>query len=242
MTSPTSPTAASASGAANPGKLALRGPIVQVAIDVLTIDEALRIGEIAVAAGADWLEAGTPLITFEGVRAIGALAREFPGVPVLADYKMMDGVRKYVVEAGRQGGRIATICSVASDASVRAAVAAGNDAGVAVICDLYAHPDVPGRAVELEAMGVDSVYVHLGADQRAESPARSPFAGVEECVEQLKIPVGVGTFKVEEAREAFRRGASIAVIGHPVISAPDARDQLRRYVEEGKAAWNERHR
>lgn len=230
----------SADAAGRLTKLALRGPIVQVAIDVLTIDEALRIGEMSVAAGADWLEAGTPLITYEGVRAIGALARAFPGVPVLADYKMMDGVRKYVVETARQGGRIATICSVASDASVRAAVAAGNAAAINVICDLYAHPDVPGRAVELEAMGVDSVYVHLGADQRAENPARSPFAGLAECVERVKIPVGVGTFKIEEAREAFRLGATIAVIGHPVISAPDARDQLRRYVEEGKAAWNAR--
>ena len=66
-------------------KLTLTPPIVQVAIDVLTIDDAMRIAEAAVRAGADWLEVGTPLVTFEGVRAIGALARAFPGVPVLAD-------------------------------------------------------------------------------------------------------------------------------------------------------------
>src|SRR5262249_48613478 len=77
-------------------KLGIQPPVVQVAIDVLSIDEALRIAEAAVRAGVDWLEAGTPLITFAGVQAIGALARAFPGVPVLADYKMMDGVRKYV--------------------------------------------------------------------------------------------------------------------------------------------------
>ena len=47
-------------------------------------------------------KAGTPLITYEGVRAIGALAKAFPGIPVLADYKMMDGVRKYVVETANQ--------------------------------------------------------------------------------------------------------------------------------------------
>lgn len=218
-------------------KLIIKPPVVQVAIDVLKIDDALRIAEAAVRAGVDWLEAGTPLITFEGVRAIGVLAREFPGVPVLADYKMMDGVKKYVVETRNQGGSIATICSVASDASIRACVAAGREAEIVVITDLYANPDVPGRAVQLEAMGVDSVYVHLGADQRNENMALSPFAGLQECVERVKIPVGVGTFKHEEGKTAFKLGASIAVIGFPVIASANVEDELRRYVEEGKAEW-----
>ena len=70
--------------------LPITPPIVQVAIDVLDVDRALKVAEAAVRAGVDWLEAGTPLITFQGVRSIGALAREFPEHPVLADFKMMD--------------------------------------------------------------------------------------------------------------------------------------------------------
>src|SRR5437899_851001 len=120
-------------------------PIVQVAIDMLKLDDALRIGEAAVKAGADWLEAGTPLITFEGVRAIGELARAFPGVPILADYKAMDGVRKYVIETENQGGHIATVCAVASDATIKVAVDAGKESGIAIVSDLYAAPDVAGR-------------------------------------------------------------------------------------------------
>src|SRR5438309_7633491 len=153
-------------------RIAINGPIIQAAIDVLSIDEALRIGEACVKAGVDWLEAGTPLITFAGVAAIGALAREFPETPVLADYKMMDGVRKYVVETAKQGGRLATICAVASDASIREAVRAAEENGIVLISDLYAAPDVAGRAVELKEMGVHSVYVHWGADQRKENPDR----------------------------------------------------------------------
>lgn len=221
-------------------KLVIQPPIVQVAIDVLTIDQALKIAEAAVNAGVDWLEVGTPLVTFEGTRAIGALAREFPGVPVLADYKMMDGVKKYVAETRNQGGRIATICSVASDASIRAAVAQGRESEIVVITDLYANPDVPGRAVQLEAMGVDSVYVHLGADQRNENMSLSPFAGLEECVERVRIPVGVGTFSIEEGRTAFSLGASIAVIGVPVILAANPEEELRKYVETAKSAYRAR--
>lgn len=211
-------------------------PIVQVAIDVLNVDDAMRIAEAAVRAGVDWLEAGTPLITFAGVRAIGALAAAFPGVPVLADYKMMDGVRKYVLETANQGGRIATVCAVASDASVREAVRAGRDAGVTIITDLYAAPDVAARAVEMQSMGVDSVYVHWGADQRKEMPDRDPLADLAAVVERVSIPVGVGTFSVDDGARAFRTGASIAVIGVPLIQAADVEAALREYVDRAKAA------
>src|SRR5689334_20632760 len=111
-------------------KLVIQPPVVQVAIDVRTVDEALRIAEAAVRAGVDWLEVGTPLVTFAGTPAIGALARAFPGVPVLADYKMMDGTAKYVHETAAQGARICTVCAVASDASIRAAVKAAGEAAV----------------------------------------------------------------------------------------------------------------
>src|SRR3712207_5325698 len=92
--------------------LPIAPPIIQGAIDTLDVERALRVAEAAVGAGVDWLEAGTPLITFEGVRAIGVLAREFPEHPVLAYLKMMDGVRKYVLATAAQGRRIATICGV----------------------------------------------------------------------------------------------------------------------------------
>jgi 3-hexulose-6-phosphate synthase len=221
-------------------KVAIHSPVVQVAIDVLTIPDALRIAEAAVRAGVDWLEVGTPLVTFSGVAAIGALAREFPGVPVLADYKMMDGVRKYVAETANQGGRIATICAVASDASIREAVRAAQEVGVTLITDLYASPDVAGRAAQMEEMGVDSVYVHWGSDQRNESPNHDPLTDLPAVVERVSLPVGVGTFSVEDGVRAIRLGAGIVVIGHPLIQAPNLEDALRKYVEECKAVGGKR--
>ncbi|NBS34151.1 MAG: D-arabino 3-hexulose 6-phosphate aldehyde lyase, partial [Planctomycetia bacterium] len=37
-------------------------PIVQISLDLTDINEALATAEIALRAGVDWLEAGTPLI------------------------------------------------------------------------------------------------------------------------------------------------------------------------------------
>ncbi len=221
-------------------KLRIEPPVVQVAIDVLNIDDALRIAEAAVRAGVDWLEVGTPLVTFCGVTAIGALARAFPGVPVLADYKIMDGARKYVVEAGRQGGRIATVCAQASDATIRAAIQGGIDSGVAVIADLYNSPDVASRAEWLESAGIDSAYVHWGADQRTEDPPRDPLRDLPSVLERVSIPVGVGTFSVADGVRAFSLGADIGVVGVPLIQADNVEAALRAYVQEGKAAYRKR--
>ena len=220
--------------------LVFQPPIVQVAIDVLNIDRALKVAEAAVRAGVDWLEVGTPLVTFEGVRAIGALARAFPQMPVLADFKMMDGVRKYVLATAEQGGRIATICGVSSDASIRTAVQAGKECGVRIICDLYAAPDGPRRAQEVVALGVDSAYIHYGADQRSEDPDRDPHLFLDEVVGKVEIPIGVSTFSVESGVDGARRGADIFVIGVPFILEEDPTNSLREYCLRVREAWHTR--
>ena len=211
-------------------------PIVQAAIDVLTIDDALRIAESAVKAGVDWLEAGTPLITFAGTAAIGALAREFPHLPMLADYKTMDGARKYVLETKAQGGHFSTVCAQAADETVVAAVEAGRESGIGIVCDLINAPDIAARAAEVEALGVDSVYLHWGADQRSADPMRDPQRDLAAVLEEVRIPVGVATFSAAEGARAIRAGAKIAVIGFPLIGEPDVEAALKRYVDAVKSA------
>src|SRR5690606_39413006 len=55
-----------------------------------SLDDALKTAEIAVRAGVDWLEAGTPLILAEGLHAVRALRKRFPKHPIVADLKTMD--------------------------------------------------------------------------------------------------------------------------------------------------------
>ena len=66
-------------------------PIVQISLDLIDLDEAITHAEMALRAGVDWLEAGTPLILAEGMRSVRALRERFPEVPIVADLKTMDG-------------------------------------------------------------------------------------------------------------------------------------------------------
>lgn len=54
--------------------------IVQISLDLTSIDEAVETARIAMRSGVDWLEAGTPLILAEGMNGIRALRSEFPSV------------------------------------------------------------------------------------------------------------------------------------------------------------------
>ena len=46
---------------------------------------------MALRAGVDWLEAGTPLIIAHGMAGVRALRERFPETPIVADLKTMDG-------------------------------------------------------------------------------------------------------------------------------------------------------
>ena len=212
-------------------------PIVQVSVDVPTTDEAIAIARMALRAGVDWLEVGTPLILSEGLPAISALVAEFPGEPIFADIKIVDGARKYVVAAAEYGAHYVSVCGVASDASIRQAVAGGDDTGIQVVVDLYAAADPVTRARQVVAMGADLVYVHYGGDSWAEDPGSDDTATVVALVKAVvDVPVGVVSFDVASAVASVQAGADIVLIGHPYLRGPDAETMLTDYVRQVKAA------
>src|SRR5688572_12491033 len=178
--------------------IAIKPPVIQLAIDLPDVDAALRLAEIGVKAGVDWLEAGTPLIVRRGADAIGAIARAFPEFPVLADYKTMDSGGKNVQLTKEQGGHIMTVCAGATDETVQAAVAASKETGVLVVVDTIGVRDQAGRSREVEAMGVHSVYLHYGADQWRKDASKDGTQWIPSVRAAVKCPIGCGTFGVED--------------------------------------------
>ena len=68
--------------------MATERPLLQVALDFVDLDRALLLAEESVAGGADWIEAGTPLIKSVGLDAVRELKRRFPDKTVVADLKL----------------------------------------------------------------------------------------------------------------------------------------------------------
>lgn len=215
----------------------LRPPVIQLAIDLPDVDAALRLAEIGAKAGVDWLEAGTPLIVRRGADAIGAIARAFPQFPVLADYKTMDSGGKNVHLTREQGGHVMTVCAGAADETIKAAVAASKETGVLVVIDTIGVRDQVARCREVEAMGVDSIYLHYAADQWRADPSRDGTQWVPGVRAAVKVPLGCGTFGVEDAVRAASMGTDVFAIGHPLISGPDPLGALKEYCQRVREAY-----
>jgi 3-hexulose-6-phosphate synthase len=206
--------------------------VVQVSIDVPTVDEALAVAEMAARAGVDWLEVGTPLILFSGIPAIREIAGAFPGREIFADLKLVDGARKYVVSAAAHGATMVSVCGVAADATIREAVAGGRESGCRVVVDLYASPDPVRRAREVADIGADLVYIHYGGDAHFEAPDLDNTLGlIPKVCASVNVPVGVVTFDAEGAVAAVREGANVVLVGHPYLLGTDAEGMLTDYVQ-----------
>src|SRR5918998_6550204 len=206
-------------------------PIVQVSLDLTSVEEALHFAEIAVRAGVDWLEAGTPLILAEGLRAVRALRAEFPNHPIVADLKTMDGG---YLEAEMMAGAGAThvvVMARAHPATIKQVVQAGRDFGLKVMADDLGADDKPAACRMMQELGVDYIVHHTGFDERRDPDVQaalggrvpSPLDDLREIVAAVDIPVqAVGGLSVEQAIACPSYGAPLVVIGAPLAIDPDA--------------------
>lgn len=193
-------------------------PIVQISLDLTNIDEALEMAEIAIDAGVDWIEAGTPLLLAEGLHAVRKLHERFPDKPIVADLKTMDGGYLEVEMMAKAGATHVVVMGVAHPATIRAVVRAAQDYDVKVMGDIMASPDKKSCAKMLEENGVDYIIVHTGFDERGEDPERSPFDCLEDVVSAVSIPVqAVGGLAIDQAAQMPKHGAPLVVIGAPLV-------------------------
>ncbi len=203
-------------------------PIVQISLDLTNIAEALETARMALRAGVDWLEAGTPLILAEGLHGVRALRSEFPGVPIVADLKTMDGGYLEAQMMARAGATHVVVMARAHDETIRCVVQAGRDFGVRVMGDNMVCPDMVAGAKRIEDLGCDFVVHHIGYDERRGIAARglrmpSPLDQLRDVVAAVSIPVqAVGGLSLEQAIACPSLGAPLVVLGAPLTIDADS--------------------
>jgi 3-hexulose-6-phosphate synthase/6-phospho-3-hexuloisomerase len=203
-------------------------PVVQISLDLTDINEAVATAEMALRAGVDWLEAGTPLILAEGLRAVRALRERFPATPIVADLKTMDGGYLEAEMMAKAGANFVVVMARAHEETVRAVVRAGRDYGVQVMGDNLACEDMVAAARRLEELGCDYIVHHVGYDERRGIAARglpmpSPLDKLRDVVAAVSIPVqAVGGLTIEQAVRTPEYGAPLVVIGAPLAIDSEA--------------------
>lgn len=203
-------------------------PLVQISLDLTNIDEALETAKLAMRAGVDWLEAGTPLILAEGLHGVRKLREAFPEVPIVADLKTMDGGYLEAEMMAKAGATHVVVMAQAHEETIKCVAKAGADFGCEVMGDNMVSADMVEGAKRLEQLGCDYVIHHIGYDERrgiAASGNRmpSPLDQLREVVEAVNVPVqAVGGLSLEQAIECPKYGAPLVVLGAPLTIDADA--------------------
>lgn len=203
-------------------------PIVQISLDLTNIDEALETAAMALRAGVDWLEAGTPLILAEGLHGVRKLREAFPKTPIVADLKTMDGGYLEAEMMAKAGATHVVVMARAHAETIKVVVQAGKDYGVKVMGDNLGCPDMVEGAKWLEDLGCDYIIHHIGYDERRGIAAQglkmpSPMDQLREVVNAVKVPVqAVGGLTLEQAIRCPEYGAPMVVLGAPLTIDADS--------------------
>ncbi|HDQ08708.1 MAG TPA: bifunctional hexulose-6-phosphate synthase/ribonuclease regulator [Methanoculleus sp.] len=208
----------------------MKSPVLHVALDLQELERAVKIAHEAVEGGAQWIEAGTPLIKSVGMEAVRRLRDEFPGHEIVADMKVADTGTIEVEMAAKSGATVVCILADADDAVIREAVRAARLYGVRTMADLLNVSDPVARSKELEAMGVDIINAHVGIDQQMiGGDSVSLLAAIADAV---SVPLAVaGGLDAETAAQAVAAGADVVIVGGSIIRSDDVTGAARRIVE-----------
>lgn len=212
-------------------------PLLQVALDVVRVEDAVKIAGQALEGGFEVLEAGTPLIKSEGLRAVRVLKSEYPEAPVVADLKTVDTGRLEVRLAAEAGADVATVLALAPDSTVLEALDAEREYGVLVEFDLIGHPDPLNRISQLERLGAKMVCIHVGVDVQARVGVRAGDfkALVEKVKSKFKGRIAVaGGINASSAPKLAIAGADVLIVGSAIVKSKDPKSEaskIKRAIE-----------
>jgi len=210
---------------------------LQLALDLLDLERALRIADLAVPQGVDWVEAGTPLIKSEGLAAVRALRGRFPGKKIVADLKTADAGRIEMEAAAKAGADYAIVLGAASESTVRECIEVGRNYGLGIGVDLLGVENPEALVARLADWGVAFVSVHCPIDEQMRGG--NPFEMLARLAKATAIPLAAaGGLNSETAARAAVAGAAIVVVGGAITKAQDparATADIRKALDTGAA-------
>jgi len=215
--------------------------ILQVALDLLNSDRALAIAKDSVNGGADWLEAGTPLIKSEGMEIVRKLKETFPEKTLVADMKTMDTGAFETEMAAKAGADIVSVLAVADDSTIIESLKSARKYGAKLMVDLIGVKDKIKRAKELEKIGINYLCIHVGIDEQM--IGITPLETLKSLVKHTNVPVAVaGGINSETAADIVKAGASIVIVGGAITKAKDVKKataQIKKSITEKKSIKTE---
>lgn len=190
-------------------------PWIQAAIDVADIELARKIAFMALDAGAEWLEVGTPLLYQYGHSAIGTLRKAVgKEVVLVADYKSpFAGL--CAAKAAKEGADYVMLTSGYSDWATEHSIACCKEVGIEPIFEVTVHPnDMCSHVEKLVQMGANYVYTRHYSLLKDEHGTDIKIDNIRNIMKAKgDFILGITSDDLEEAQSAVRSGATWITFG-----------------------------
>lgn len=210
---------------------------LQVALDFVELDRAIDVAKAAVSGGADYIEAGTPLIKSEGLDCIRKLRALFPDKTIIADMKTMDAGRIETEAAAKAGANIITVLGSASESTILECVEAGRHYGIQVAVDLLGLKNAEQFSKDAEKLGISWLNVHCAID--AQMLGEKPFEQLRKIRKLTNLTLSVaGGINSETAADAVKDGADVIIVGGAItkaVNVEQAAKNIKKAIETHKS-------
>jgi 3-hexulose-6-phosphate synthase len=201
---------------------------LQLALDTPDLTHELELAG-HVAAYVDAIEAGTPLLIREGIRAVRELRRRHRGRPIVADIKVIDAGEPIAELAFAAGATVVTVLGSAPDSLIERVVRTAVRYEGQVMADSLSVTDLPSRARELRGLGVDSICINRRGFKREKLSREEKLRQLNELIAPIELPVFLAG-GIDLAELTLLRSLPLAgvIVGAAIAQAPSPVEVARK--------------
>lgn len=209
-----------------------QGPLLQVALDIVDLDLALRIARDAAKIGFDIVEVGTPLLKTHGSTAISRIRELAEGSIVMVDTKTADAGGLEAEIVAKAGGDAMSVLALSSDEVIQETISRARDLGLSAWVDMIHIQDPLKRAEELRILNPDILVIHVGVDvqRRRGITVETLEKIIIEAIERGFRVAVAGGIRGESIKRMASIGASIIVIGGWITKHHDPAERMKEAI------------
>ncbi len=184
----------------------------------------------------DFIEAGTPLLIREGIRAVRELRRRCR-CPVVADIKVVDAGEPIAELAFAAGAKVVTVLGCASDEVIKRVVKSAKKYDGEVMADSLGVVNLIERAKELRDLGVNSLCLNRRGMKARRATQSETLKQLKAQIDEIELPVylagGIDLQELIALRKLTLAGVIIGAAITEAQSPADAAREMRRVIDEG---------
>ncbi len=210
-------------------------PLLQIAMDFVTLDEAVKLVKKLEGLDVDVFEVGTPLIKSEGIRAVRIVKALACNSVVLADMKTADTGGLETRLAAENGADAISVLASANNEVITSALREAESSGIDVVVDTIGRLNTLDVIREVVPLGVRVVNIHLAIDVQIASG--KTIADVLDVVKDVKnsysnlIISASGGVRPHHVRDLVKGGVDIIVMGSAVTKAASPADVVKEALK-----------